>query len=139
MINLDDVNTVAGFLITWIIRDSERSRNQEIDRRLEELARAVTEKLDDSLISRVRAEVSQTTELRPRTRKKLVSALTTATEVDREWAELLHDLVATLQTITDEAAAPPDSTPPALYITNVVTGPVNGTLIQIGNAPGDTC
>jgi hypothetical protein len=139
VINLDDVNTVVGFLITWIIRDSERSRNQEIDRHLEELARAVTEKLDDSLISRVRTEVGQTTDLRPRTREELISALTTATEIDREWAELLHDLAATLQTITDEAAAPPDFTPPGLNVTNVVNGVVNSTVIQIGRLHGDTC
>ncbi|MET8761300.1 hypothetical protein [Lentzea sp. NPDC004782] len=141
MINLDDVNTVVGFLITWIIRDSERfkgqSRNRAIDRHLEELARVVTEKLDDdSLISRVRTEVSQTTELRPRTRHDLISALSMAM-ADREWAMQLHGLVSTLEEIADSAAEPPDSKSRGAVVSNTISGMVHGTVVQVDNIHGD--
>jgi hypothetical protein len=142
--NVVDVGVAVGFLVTGIIRESrpgfgglDSGSDAELDAVLGALSGLVAAKLgDESVLERMRSEVARTTDLRPRTRERVILALKDAVADDLRFAEELERAVAALRNLAGEGTTPRQVANEG-GVTNTITGNVAGRIVQARDVAGN--
>ncbi|EOD70520.1 hypothetical protein [Amycolatopsis vancoresmycina] len=137
------MEVVVGFLVTRIIRESRpgfggsaAESDGAVDAALQQLSDLVGSRIGrESALVRMRDEVAETMELRPRTKARVTLAIGEAVESEPAFGAELAQILKRLQEMAIGRPSAMDAQPGT--VSNTITGNVSGRVIQMRDVHGN--